>query len=253
MTRRLEFDFEWRITLFTLLMLPLLISLGFWQMQRAEDKRSLAMAYESQQARAPAPASVLREEPAAALAYRQIELHGSYRPGEYFLLDNRMWQGKYGNQVLALFDLVDGGTALVNRGWVPADPSRQRATEVPEVGGEVRITGHVYVAPGDPYLLADEALAAGWPKQIQAVEMDKIAAVLGQQGHGLFPYPVRIDAGQAGALAVDWQVINVSPEKHIGYAVQWFTMAAVLALIYLLRSSNIWALLRGSRSGKSDL
>ena len=30
---------------------------------------------------------------------------------------------------------------------------------------------------------------------------------------GVFPYPVRIDAGEPGALSVDWQVVNVSPES----------------------------------------
>ena len=47
---QLEFDFEWRITLFTLVLLPLLISLGFWQLQRAEEKAQLAAAFELQQA-----------------------------------------------------------------------------------------------------------------------------------------------------------------------------------------------------------
>ena len=62
------------------------------------------------------------------------------------------------------------------------------------------------------------------------------------------PYPVRIDDGQPGALAVDWQIVNVSPAKHRGYAVQWFTMAAVLAIIFLMRSSNLIELLRGRKS-----
>ena len=36
------------------------------------------------------------------------------------------------------------------------------------------------------------------------------------------------------------------PRKHQGYAVQWFAMAAVLLIFYLLRSSNLWQLLTGS-------
>ncbi len=246
---RLEFDFEWRITLFTLILLPMMISLGFWQLQRAEEKAALAAAFEQKQQRSPAPLSSLEDHSAQALAYLPVSLSGRYREGQYFLLDNRMFQGKYGNEVLAVFELNSGELALVNRGWVPADPSRQLATQVPPSGDNAVITGHTYVSPGKPYLLADEALAGGWPKTIQAVEMDKIAkAVAGE----LFPYPVRIDADQAGALAVDWQVINVSPAKHHGYAVQWFSMAAALALIYLLRSTNIWQLIRGGRAAPEE-
>ena len=37
-------------------------------------------------------------------------------------------------------------------------------------------------------------------------------------------------AREPGALAVDWVVVNVSPAKHRGYAVQWFAFA-VIALV----------------------
>ena len=243
MTARLEFDFEWRITLFTLVMLPLLISLGFWQMQRADEKAVLATAFEQQQALPPAPLAELWNEEATALAYRPVLLEGRYREGQHFLLDNRMLQGKFGNEALTVFELTSGGLALVNRGWLPADASRREIPQVSDIGGEVRLTGHVYVSPGKPYLLADEAIPESWPRRLQAVEMDKIAGSLAGR---LFPYPVRIDSGQPGALAVDWQVINVSPAKHQGYAVQWLAMALALALIYLLRSSNLWQLIRGA-------
>ncbi len=248
MSARLEFDFEWRITLFTLLLLPLLISLGFWQLQRAQEKAALAVAFEQQQALPPAPLTEVWDAGAEDLAYLPVELSGRFRQNEYFLLDNRMLQRRYGNEVLAVFELEGGGLAVVNRGWVEADPSRQTLPGVPPAPGIVRITGQVYVTPGKPYLLADESLSAGWPKQIQAVEMDKIRKLLGTSGEDVFPFPVRIDANQPGGLAVDWQVINVSPQKHHGYAVQWFAMAAALALIYMLRSSNLWQLIRGEGS-----
>ena len=242
MAARLEFDFEWRITLFTLVLLPLLISLGFWQLQRAEEKALLAAVFERQQAQSPAPLASLWQANATALAYRPVVLEGRYRPGQHFLLDNRVREGRFGNEVLTVFELSSGGLALVNRGWLPADASRRELPQVTDITGEVRLTGQVYVSPGEPYLLADEALAETWPKRLQAVEMDKIARSLAGE---LFPYPVRIDRGQAGALVVDWQVVNVSPAKHRGYAVQWFSMAFALALVYLLRSSNLWQLIRG--------
>ena len=34
----LHFDLEWRITLFTVVMVPLMFSLGLWQLQRADDQ-----------------------------------------------------------------------------------------------------------------------------------------------------------------------------------------------------------------------
>ena len=250
MTGRLAFDFEWRITLFTLLFLPLLISLGFWQLQRADEKAALAAAFERQQASPPAPLPALAGQPPAQLAYRPVVLRGRYVPGRHLLLDNRTRAGRYGNEVLSVFALEDGSLALVNRGWLPADPARLALPEVPDVPGDaLEVTGKVYVAPGEPYLLADESLTPAWPQRIQAVQMDKVAALL---DGAMFPYPVRIDAGESGALQADWQVVNVSPAKHRGYAVQWFSMAAVLALLYLARSTNLWQMMKGSLTGTKN-
>jgi cytochrome oxidase assembly protein ShyY1 len=95
--------------------------------------------------------------------------------------------------------------------------------------------------------LGEQALEGGWPLRLQALEMEKLVpAVAAETGADVFPYPVRIDAGATGALSVDWQVINVSPAKHQGYAVQWFAMAAVLAVFFVLRSTNLWQRVTGS-------
>ena len=81
--------------------------------------------------------------------------------------------------------------------------------------------------------------------------MDKLGpAVAALQGDRVFPFPVRIDAGEPGALQVDWQVVNMSPQTHQGYAVQWFAMAAVLLVFYLFRSSNFWQLIDGFRESR---
>jgi surfeit locus 1 family protein len=117
----------------------------------------------------------------------------------------------------------------------------------------VDIRGHVYVAPGKPYLLAEQEIQPGWPKTLQALEMAKLTdSLTSLTGSAVFAYPVRIEAGMPGALSVDWQVINVSPAKHTGYAVQWFTMAVVLAIFYILRSSNLWLLLTARRRNTTE-
>ena len=82
-------------------------------------------------------------------------------------------------------------------------------------------------------------------------EMDKLQPpIMALVSGAVFPYPVRIDADAPGALLVDWQVVNMSPHKHQGYALQWFVMAAVLFVFYVLRCSNLWQLLSASRGWK---
>jgi cytochrome oxidase assembly protein ShyY1 len=240
--KALRFDPEWRLTLFTLVLVPLMTGLGFWQLQRADEKAALAARWEARQRQDPVPLAELEVQDGDALPYRRVSLQGQFSE-RYFLLDNSTRKGRFGYEVLSVFEGVSGAV-LVNRGWLAGDPARLSLPDVPPVAGEVTVTGHVYVAPGAPYLLAEQQLAAGWPKVIQAVEMDKLVAAVGSE---VFPYPIRQDSGQAGALATDWQVVNVSPEKHHAYAVQWFTMAAVLSVFYLMRCSNLWQLLTGRR------
>lgn len=243
-----RFKPEWRITLFTALMLPALCGLGLWQLQRADEKALLALAFERQQRMPPAPLSQLQESTPQQLAYRPAKLVGEFAANAYFLLDNRTRNGRIGYEVLHVFRMGEADAALVNRGWIAADASRQSLPVIPPVPGVVEITGHVYVAPGKPYLLAPQVLTDGWPKRIQAIEMALLAPAVEQAlGVRSFPYPVRLDANQPGALDIAWQFINVSPAKHTGYAVQWFSMAAVLALIYLFQASNLWQVVRGNR------
>ena len=241
----LKLDIEWRITLFTALLFPALIVLGFWQLDRADEKRELESRWAQRQAETPVLLSELRAEPAANLAYRRVQLRGEFLPDHYLLLDNRMNRGRFGNEVIGLFALADTDqVVLVNRGWVPSDPARLEMPEVPLPDGVTEVIGHLYVSPGAPFLLASQQPEPPWPVRVQAVDMDELIPLVAQVSDAeLYPWLVRIDPKQPAALTADWPVVNASPEKHQGYAVQWFSMAAVLLLFFLLRISNLWQLL----------
>jgi surfeit locus 1 family protein len=47
-------------------------------------------------------------------------------------------------------------------------------------------------------------------------------------------------------------VVNVTPAKHTGYAVQWFAMAFALGLIFIFRNSNLGELLKRRKSNESQ-
>lgn len=241
----MKLDLEWRITLFTALLFPALVALGFWQLERADEKRELESRWAQHKSEAPVRLSELAAEPAEALAYRRVHLRGEFLSGYYLLLDNRMYRGRYGNEVVGLFRLADTQRlVLVNRGWVASDPARLTLPDVPEPAGVSSVTGHLYVSPGTPYLLAEQQLAPPWPVRIQAVDMQALQPLVATVSDAeLYRWLVRIDPNEPAALTADWPVVNASPEKHQGYAVQWFTMAAVLLLFFLLRSSNLWQLI----------
>ncbi|MEO1080861.1 MAG: SURF1 family protein [Pseudomonadota bacterium] len=243
----LRLDLEWRTTLLTLLLLPALVALGFWQLDRAEEKRVLEASYK---ARALAAAVKLRElddwSP-EALAFRRVALTGHYLPAPQFYLDNRIREGRYGHDVISVFiDESAKLAVLLNRGWVAGDPSRRSLPEIDTPSETLLIEAQVYVSPGDPYVLeADEFTALTSPMLVQQNSTPPLrAAVSEATGFEVFPRELRLSPDAVSGFRRDWPVVNLSEEKHRGYALQWFTMAAVLLLVFLLRSSNILDLLR---------
>lgn len=227
--------YQWRsnakITAFFVLFFPLMIGLGFWQLDREAQKQALLQQQTRQQARPPAPVGDIDWTAGAALAYQPVRLSGRYRDDRSFLLDNRLREGRVGYEVLTPL-VTEDGTVLVNRGWVPLGGSRQQLPELPAVSGTVTLTGRLHVPEGRPFLLSDRADPLGdrWPRRIQAIDPERMADALDRE---LRPYTVRIDPDQPGALVTDWTAAVIRPATHRGYALQWFTMAAVLLILFV--------------------
>ena len=248
----LRLSLEWRTTAFSIVLLPTLLALGWWQLERADEKTAIATQWQQRQQEPPRPLLQIDYTEPQAWAYLPVELRGEFVQDRYFLVDNRMHVGKFGYEVLAIMLLADSDRAvLVNRGWIAGDASRQSLPEIGNISGLQTVVGHVYVPPGAPYLLGDSLPEAGWPKRVQAVEMQKLQTALSTVSPAtLFPYTVRIDPDSSAALTADWQLVNTSPEKHTAYAVQWFAMAVALLILFVLRSSNVWQLLTRSTGKK---
>ena len=252
-TGRLGWDLEWRSAVFVLLFVPLFVVLGFWQLARAEEKRTIARQWEQ---RRQLPAAALESLPLqpAALAHRRVRLQGRFLERYSFLLDNRIRDGRYGVEVITPFQT---GTAivLVNRGWLEGDPYRRALPEIPPPPAQLStLEGSVYVAPGESYTLGSINSDQSWPRLVQAVDVPAMADMLGKP---LWPYTVRLSMDSPVALLADWPLVNMRPEKHSAYAVQWFGMALALAALGVWRNTTLPALVasrraRGAAAGNGD-
>jgi cytochrome oxidase assembly protein ShyY1 len=235
---------EWRSTTFVVVFIPLFVALGFWQLGRADEKQGIAERWDEQRGQAPVPLHALSPDD-PSIAYRPVQLSGEFDAQRSFLLDNRLRQGRYGVEVLALLrQTATGDWVLVNRGWTEADSTRRVLPDVAVPTGEQHLTGHVHVPLGEAYTLGPISSDDGWPRLIQAVDVTSLADLADLP---LYPYVVRLNGESPGALLADWPVINMRPEKHQAYAVQWFTMAAVLAVLFVWRSSNLSDLFESRR------
>src|SRR5690554_2332234 len=215
-------------------MLPLMISLGFWQLDREQQKIDMQARYERRSVEPPvAIQSVNWADADADLGWMRIEATGYYLPDRQFLLDNRTHESRVGYEALTLFE-TDYGTLLVNRGWVQQGPTRQQLPSIPVPEGRQTVTATIYVPDGETMLLAsDNPDPDQWPIVVQRLDLEQIERLSGQT---LLPWSARLEQNAPGLLQANWQPINTQPEMHRGYAVQWFSMSAVLALLYLLFS-----------------
>ncbi|QEY60565.1 SURF1 family protein [Metapseudomonas lalkuanensis] len=213
-------------TLVVLALLPVLLGLGFWQLSRAEEKRQLLASADARRIAAPVGIESLRasSEP----AHLRVRLNGHFDAAHSLLLDSRIRDGKAGVELLQPFqDSASGQWLLVNRGWLPW-PDRRVAPAFTTPDGEQMLVARAYVPPGAAFELK-HLQASGWPQLVNQVEAAALWRHLGRNG---LPLELRLEEGPA-AYRTDWPVVAMGPEKHIGYAVQWFALAAALLGLFI--------------------
>lgn len=222
-----------------ILLFPLLVSLGFWQLERAQEKRDLQQLVAGRQLAAAVPIAQLWDE--RDLHYQRVKLRGEFVNDKSVYLDNRIYQKRFGYEIVSPFKLHDSERLVwVNRGWIEGDKSRRTLPEPDAVTGIVALEAEVYIPKGALMRLGDEMITS-WPKVLQSIDI----ASLGEEfNEDIFPYIVRLKAGSPGLLQANWMVVNIQPEKHTGYAFQWFAMSFTLIVIGLLANTNAWMLFK---------
>lgn len=214
------------------LLLPLFVALGLWQLSRAEEKQALIdlrKAHESDQLIELDGANESLKE----LRYRKVTVSGFYDAKHQLLVDNQVHQGQVGYYVLTPLHIDQGPkTVLVNRGWIPGGVDRSKLPDVSIRKEKVSLKGTIDRFPSVGLRLAGaEVPAEGWPAVVQLVDEKYLAQVL---GYPLLPYQVLLDPQADEGYVRQWQPVQrLSPEKHIGYAVQWFAFAFVLIFLFI--------------------
>ena len=216
-------------TLPMLLGVALLVGLGVWQLDRAGQGRAQLAAYAGSAA-APLP---LPPASRPLPRYARVRLTGQYLPQRQFLLDNMTHAGVAGYRVLTPFVTAGGDTVLVDRGWLPVGPSRATLPEV-GVGGETReLAGRLDALPRPGIELGASAGGGPWPRVVAFPRLAELGAALGRE---LYPSVVLLDADAPDGYLRDWHPGGLPPERHLGYALQWFALALTLLVGYVFAS-----------------
>lgn len=234
---------RWVPLVFTLVIVLVTVSLGRWQLRRADEKAALEQLRE--QARHSAP--VLLDGRAAAdqtagWIGRRVSAAGRYDSRGTILLDNRTHDGQAGFHVLTPLKLSgSGAVVLVLRGWTPGDPAnRLSARPFQTPTGPLLISGMAEQDLPQTLQLGKDPVPGPEDRVWQYFDYEKYRR---WSGLAVIPMLIREDDGQEDGLTRDWVSPGSDVSRHRGYAFQWFVMAAAAALGWL------WYNLRRHRSG----
>jgi surfeit locus 1 family protein len=218
-------------TVLTIVVLAALVSLGRWQLQRADQKRELFDAFA-----AGADATRLIDLQTPPLPrYQHIEARGSYDGSRQLLIDNMTSaDGRAGYFVVTPFALADGGWLLVNRGWVPLGVSRSALPAIDVAGNPRRLLGRADRLPSAGLRMGRPAgLGPPFPAVANFPNHSDIERLLRETSWTHAAELVLLDADQPEGYVRQWQPPGFPPLRHTAYAVQWFGLALALSVIYL--------------------
>jgi surfeit locus 1 family protein len=221
-----------------LCLLPLLLALGVWQLNRAEEKRVLISLKQQRQSTEILILSTTLPDTPEAHLYKPIQAIGHYDTDHQYLLDNQVNKGRAGYFVLTPFMLKNENKAvLVNRGWLPLGKSRSGLPDIPVDSREITLNGRINRFPTVGLKLAGAEIPTdSWPATVQVVDTQVLAK---QLGYPLFGFQVELDKQADDGFTREWhETLAMTPEKHIGYAVQWFLLALTLTVLFVKYGIN---------------
>ncbi|HZP12086.1 MAG TPA: SURF1 family protein [Nevskiaceae bacterium] len=212
-------------------LLALLVGLGSWQVRRAHEKEALQAAYEQATKRDPENLSaktVATDLPVA------VRARGFFLPNKQLLLDNQSHDGQPGYHVWTPMRLLTGGTVIVDRGWIARSTSGELPEVAPPRSGMWAIRGLWRSLPKPGMRLAGAPIAklTKFPAAVEYPTAEDLRTLLGEP---VAAGVLELDAGEDGGFVREWNpVATFPPSRHYGYAVQWFSLAGALVVLFVL-------------------
>jgi len=205
--------------------------LGVWQSHRYQYKKNLLATYTHRLSGAPVPLLQLKD-PIATLQFQHVMVKGEYVNDLTMLIQNQFHQEQLGFNVITPLKIPgEKKLLLVDRGWVPA-VQHNIAPKISPTRGTQQVSGYIKLINEYQFILGQNILNPTIvPLVIQKVDVNELSQLTHQT---YYPFVIRLDDKTANGFIRDWSMTTaITPERHLGYAIQWFLMAIVLAIAYI--------------------
>ena len=229
----------------------LTVSLGNWQLRRADEKLALQAQWDRAWQSAPVAVAGADIAVVAQQLPLRVQLRGRYLFEHEVWLDNRQMDGQTGLMLIAPLRLTDGTVVLVNRGFARRDPrDRNRLPEVARPGDEVTIEGLAVEQTARVLQIGENAPSReGRPAVWQNLDFDAFERA---SGLAVARWVVQQTGGSEDGLLRNWPRLSAGVDKHRGYALQWYALAALITALTLFFGGRALWWHRSSPSRNDD-
>lgn len=212
-----------------------MVMLGFWQLDRMHEKEQRL-------------ASIAQKSTDGAMTLRELDprredirdvlvgFNGKADTEKLLFLDNQVENGQVGYDVIVPV-VSNEGVVLVNYGWVKAPLFRDELPTVDINTAFQHFHGRINVPSSNPVVRETLSFDTSFPAVIQALDVAFISRLTQTK---VAPFIVELTAPEKSSFVRNWQPVVMPPQKHLGYAIQWFGLAIAAALVsyFSFRANN---------------
>ena len=217
-------NFKSKILIFAIIFVPITISLGIWQIERANEKKLIIANYDKLLVSAP----IALQKNQMLNNWQPIETTGTYQDTVVYE-DNAINNGKAGFKVYHLFRNDDGTYIFIHRGFIERNLIKNNLPEVDIPTQKKSIFGTTLFKQNNTFVKNIEESDSRIIQEFNAsLLIDKYPMLKDKYLH---PFLFNLDIRDENKYQPIEKPVNMTASKHIGYAIQWFGLCAALIIL----------------------
>ena len=217
-------NFKSKILIFAIIFVPITISLGIWQIERANEKKLIIANYDKLLVSAP----IALQKNQMLNNWQPIETTGTYEDTIVYE-DNAINNGKAGFKVYHLFRNDDGTFIFIHRGFIERNLIKNNLPEVEIPTEKKSIYGTTLFKQNNTFVKNIEESDSRIIQEFNAsLLIDKYPMLKDKYLH---PFLFNLDIRDVNKYQPIEKPVNMTASKHIGYAIQWFGLCSALIIL----------------------
>ena len=217
-------NFKSKILIFAIIFVPITISLGIWQIERANEKKLIIANYDKLLVSAP----VALQKNQMLNNWQPIETTGTYEDTIVYE-DNAINNGKAGFKVYHLFRNDDGTFIFIHRGFIERNLIKNNLPEVEIPTEKKSIYGTTLFKQNNTFVKNIEESDSRIIQEFNTSLLIERYPML--KDKYLHPFLFNLDIRDVDKYQPIEKPVNMTASKHIGYAIQWFGLCAALIIL----------------------